>query len=69
MSCQITSSWLWTVSISDNKYEDTFSQQPWNHSLIPDKVKEQFNSIQFIFHSSDPEGGCNPQVKEHTKYI
>ena len=27
------------------------------------------NSIQFIFRSSDPEGGCNPQDIEHVNYI
>jgi hypothetical protein len=30
--------------ISDNKYEDIFSQQPWNRSSIPGKVKEHFSS-------------------------
>jgi hypothetical protein len=29
----------------------------------------QFNSIYFIFLSSDPEGGCNPQDIEHVNYI
>jgi len=30
---------------------------------------EGFNSIQFIFRSSDPEGGCNPQDTELVNYI
>jgi hypothetical protein len=54
MPCQISSSWLLTVCIFDNKYEDIFSQQPCDRSSIPGKVKEHFSSPKCPIGSEDP---------------
>jgi hypothetical protein len=54
MPCQISSSWLLTACIFDNKYKDIFSQQPWNRSSIPGKVKEHFSSPKCLIGSGAP---------------
>jgi len=37
--------------------------------LVTVHTEKLLNSIQFIFRSCDPEGGCNPQDIEHVNYI
>lgn len=56
MSSQITSSWLLTVCIFCNKYEDIISPRPWNHRSIPDKIKSIYlhQSVQLALGATQP---------------